>query len=176
MSGDVFEETEPWLNLPHNPVHIWPEVARIIFAFLFSCNGEWLAWISCSDAIHDATPRLAVKGSQIRPNRRFIHGFVFHARCQDFARKGFDLDKTDCSSIWLRHSDAEVESADTGAQGQNVKGTMIHKFKFLFCSQVRMSTRQGTHLEHVALTGFFDDWRWGRVPKKNLLALKNSCA
>ena len=175
MSGDVFEEAEPWAYLPHNPVHIWPEVARVVFTFLFSGNGEWLARISCSDAIHKATPWLAVKGSQIRPNRRFVQTFVFHARCQDFARKGFDLDKTDCSSIWLRHSDAEVESADTGAQGQNVKGMMIHKFKFLFCSQVRMSTRQGTHLEHVALTGFLMIGGGGAYPK-NLLALKNSCA
>jgi hypothetical protein len=63
MSGDVFEETEPWAYLPHNPVHIWPEVTRVVFAFLFSGNGEWLARISRSDAIHNATPWLAVKGS-----------------------------------------------------------------------------------------------------------------
>lgn len=35
-----------------------------------------------------------------------------------------------------------------------------------------MSTRQGTHLEHVALTGFFDDWRWGAYPKKSSGAKK----
>ena len=55
------------------------------------------------------------------------------------------------------------------------KGTMIHKLKFLFCSQVRMSTSQGTHPEHVDLTGFVMIGGGART-QKNLLALKNSCA
>lgn len=38
-----------------------------------------------------------------------------------------------------------------------------------------MSTRQGTHLEHVALTGFLMNGGGART-QKNLLALKNSCA
>lgn len=36
--------------------------------------------------------------------------------------KGFDLDKTDGASFWLRHAESKVESPDAGAQGQPVAG------------------------------------------------------
>jgi hypothetical protein len=126
MSTDVFEEAEWWVDFSNHAKHIWPEVSWVFASSLFSCNTKGLAGIARSDAIHNATPWFAVEGFKICPNRRRIQGVFCHARCQDGTGKGFDLDKTDGASIWLRHAESKVESPDAGAQGQNGKGTWIH--------------------------------------------------
>jgi hypothetical protein len=63
MSWDVFEEAQGWIDFSYHPKDIWPEVSRVFIAELFARNAKGLTWISCSDAIHEATPRLAIEGS-----------------------------------------------------------------------------------------------------------------
>ena len=80
------------------------------------------------DDIHDSTPRAAVEGSEICPNRCIIHGFLRrHARSQDRTGIGFVLNAADDASISERQIDAEIESPASGADGQNVDGTCTHK-------------------------------------------------
>ena len=63
-----------------------------------------------------ATPRLAVEGFEIAPNRRIIEGAVFDTRHQLFAGCRFVLHVTDRASAWKRQFEAEIDSADTGAE------------------------------------------------------------
>jgi hypothetical protein len=63
MSWDVFEEAQGRVNFSHHAKDIWPEVSRVFVAELLTCNAKGLAWIARSDAIHEATPRLAIEGS-----------------------------------------------------------------------------------------------------------------
>jgi hypothetical protein len=88
-----------------------------------SCLAEWLTGIASNDSIHKATPRAAVEGSEIRPNRRFIHGFIFHARSQDVGGVCFVLNAADDARSWERHADAGIELPDSGADGQDSRGT-----------------------------------------------------
>ena len=56
----------------------------VVFEFALAGERISLAWNCSSDAIHEATPWLAVEGSKISPDRRIIKGFVLHARDQNF--------------------------------------------------------------------------------------------
>jgi hypothetical protein len=126
MSGDVFEEDDPWLALGDDASDVGPEVPGVILASLLAGDGERLARVTRSKAIHNATPRAAVEGLEIRPNRRRVQASFFHARSQDVGGIGFDLHSTDEASSRHRHSNAEVESPGSGAERQDVEGTKSH--------------------------------------------------
>jgi hypothetical protein len=64
---DIFQKDESGTYLPHHSINFGPQVTRIVLASSFTGLAEWLAWVSGSDAIHSATPRSAVEGSEIRP-------------------------------------------------------------------------------------------------------------
>jgi hypothetical protein len=90
---------------------------RIVCSTTLAGEAERLARVAANDAIHDATPRLAVEGSQVRPDRRRSHGFVFHARCQDRGGECFAFNVADDASRSAKGKlNSEVESADAGTE------------------------------------------------------------
>lgn len=108
--SDILEEAECWLDFPNDASNVGPEMARVVNAALLSGDTEWLARVAANDAIHDATPRLAVEGSQVAPNRCVIQGFVLNARNQERGGICFSLNVTDGDSSASRQSDTEIES------------------------------------------------------------------
>lgn len=122
-SEDVFPEDPFGLDLSNDPAHLEEESASAPFKpCSLSGEREVLARASASDAIHDATPRLSVEGADIRENRRWVQGAVFHARRQDFAGEAFPLHMKDCASISNRSMDSEPESAAAGKKLRNIEG------------------------------------------------------
>lgn len=121
-SGDVLQEDEARSHLANDASDVGPEPPLVGGAAALAGGGEWLAGEARSDAIHDAAPRAAVEGSEIRPNRRVIQGFVRHARSQDRAGIGFVLNEADDASSWDRQPEAEVESPDSGAETKHSEG------------------------------------------------------
>ena len=85
MIGDVFQKHPFWPTLADDAGEVRPQVPGVVRALAPPGDGERLARIAANEAIHDATPRAAVEGSQIRPYRRVIQACLFHARRQDFA-------------------------------------------------------------------------------------------
>jgi hypothetical protein len=83
----------------------------VVGAALFPGDREGLAGESGSDEIHFATPREAIEGSQISPDRRVIQGTVFNTRRQDFAGSGFVFHEADNVSPWQSQPDSEVKSS-----------------------------------------------------------------
>ena len=69
VAGDVLAEDDGGLALGDDAGDVGPEVALVIDAELVSSDRERLARVSRSDAIHDATPRSSVEGSQVTPER-----------------------------------------------------------------------------------------------------------
>jgi hypothetical protein len=122
MSADIFKEADWWFNFADESFNFWPEMSWVFFSKFFYCDTKWLAWISSSEAIHFATPRLAIEGSKICPNRCLIQDFVLHARFKDGTRKGFVLDVTDCSRFWNSQFESKLNSADSATQGHNSEG------------------------------------------------------
>ena len=67
MVGDVLDEDERRLGLSDDTGDLRPEVARVSSAAQAACGGERLAGVARNDEIHDAAPREALEGSEIRP-------------------------------------------------------------------------------------------------------------
>lgn len=117
MPADVFKETQCGFNLSNDSSDRRPKVARIVLPSAATGEAERLARVSASDAIHNSTPRAAVEGSQVAPDRCRSHGFLFHATRQDAGRESFPLNVTDdarasaCCKL-----NSEVEPADSGAE------------------------------------------------------------
>ncbi len=84
VTRNVFEKAECRAYLANNSGDVRPKVPLVIAAAPPSCHAEWLARVTANDAIHQATPRAAVEGSDIRPNRRRIQPSRFHAVDQRF--------------------------------------------------------------------------------------------
>ena len=125
MVGDILEEALPWPDLFDDSSDRWPEVTRIIGSTPSSGDTEWLARVAASDAIHDSTPWLAIEGLKIRPDRRFSHGLVLHARRQLLTAVGFDLSNADRASISDCQLESEFESIDSGAEAEYVEGSEL---------------------------------------------------
>ena len=117
VASDVFEENKSGLTLSDDAGNLRPEMTGIIRPTTFTGLAEGWARVACNDAIHDSTPRAAIEGSKIRPNRRVIQGFFLHAAIQERAVVAFPLNAADDSSRRDRHSQAEVESPASGAEG-----------------------------------------------------------
>jgi hypothetical protein len=69
VARDVFEEHHGSSHLAQDTGNLWPQVARVVRSQSLAGEAEWLARITCRDDIHDATPRSAIEGCEIVPNR-----------------------------------------------------------------------------------------------------------
>jgi hypothetical protein len=114
MVADVLEEAESGQDLRDDAPDAGPEVPRVALAAPPPCPGEGLAGVAASDAIHLATPRPAVEGLNVRPDRGLIQGFLCHAADKDCGRKGFPLDITNAPGCRIGELDAELKPADPG--------------------------------------------------------------
>ena len=72
--GDILEEYEGRSRPRDDAGDMRPEVARVVRAAAFARDGERLARIARSDDVHRASPRAAVEGGNVVPDRRAIPG------------------------------------------------------------------------------------------------------
>jgi hypothetical protein len=119
VARDVLEETASGLYFVDDSPDGRPEVPRVVFSASFACQREGLARVARSEAIHEATPRAAVEGSYVRPDRSRMKGFVFHAADKDRGRIGFPLHITNASGRGFGEADSEFKPGDAGAEGEN---------------------------------------------------------
>jgi len=122
--GDVLDEDERRRHLTHDASKMTPE-ARTSAGKSSSLPGvgDVLAREAASDEIHDATPRAAVEGGDIRPHRCRIQASFFHLRDQSGAGESFPLHVADDASAWSCQLDAAVEASTAGEEGEDVPGT-----------------------------------------------------
>lgn len=88
-SGDVLEEYKFGFHFSDNPGNVRPHVTLVVRPFAAPGEAEGLAGVPRNDKIHDSTPRAAVEGRQIVPQRRAIQGLVFHTRDENGRRVAF---------------------------------------------------------------------------------------
>jgi len=72
VSAHVLEEAPSWLTLSDDSRDRGPEVAGVLGAEPLAGNRKRLAGIASNDSSHSATPRSAVEGVQISPDRRVM--------------------------------------------------------------------------------------------------------
>jgi hypothetical protein len=128
MAGHVLEKAEAGADFIDDSRDVGPEVSRVFLAEHLSGVGEWLARVSASDEIHFATPRTAVEGFKVRPNRSLIQGSFLHAANNCRRRIRFPLHVTDGFCPRQGHSDADIEAAHSRAEGDGrySRGTYSH--------------------------------------------------
>jgi len=121
VAEHVFEEDPFGADFADDARDVRPEVARVFRAAAPSRRGEGLAGIAGSEDMNAAAPRAAVEGLNIVPDRRAIHGFVFHTRDESGRSVGFPLDETNSAVSGFCDMDAELQAAISGAEGNPVE-------------------------------------------------------
>tara|TARA_Y100000310_G_scaffold102168_1_gene100383 strand:- start:1583 stop:2029 length:447 start_codon:yes stop_codon:yes gene_type:complete len=110
----VLKEAKSWSDLSDDSGEVRPEVPWVVGASSPAGRAERLARVAASDAIHKSTPRLAVEGSNIIPDRRFIQEAIFHTRDQNRGCNGFSLDVADGAGGGHCETDSQLQPADSG--------------------------------------------------------------
>lgn len=127
VASDVLKEHDAGLRFRNDASDVGPKVARIVRSTAQAGVAERLARVAANDAIHDSTPRAAIEGSEVRPHRERTHARFFHAARHDFEAVGVPLNATDDASRSAKSElNPEVESADAGAEGEDIEGGRIH--------------------------------------------------
>lgn len=116
MMGDVLQEHERRLALTDDAGDVRPEMARVLGAPPPSGDRERLARIARKHDVHRATPRAAVEGGKVVPERSRIQGRVFHPGHEDGRGIGFPLDVTHSAISVDGNMQAEVKPASAGAE------------------------------------------------------------
>ena len=113
-SGHVLAKDDGGSYLIDDAGEVVPKPALAIGSGAPAGDGHFLARVARSDDIHDATPRSAIEGDKVVPDRSRIQGRVRHPRHERRRGVGFPLDVTHSSISWLSDVNAEVESASAG--------------------------------------------------------------
>lgn len=121
MAFDVFEEAPFGIEFTDDAFDLRPKVSGIIFTAASAGKAEGLAGISSSEDMNFATPRLAVEGCNVTPERRLIQGLVFHPCHKSGRSEGFPFDVTNSSISGFCDVKAKFESADTGAECDTIE-------------------------------------------------------
>jgi len=115
VSSDVLEECEGGGDLLEDSPDLGPEVALVVCALSLPGCTERLAWVPANDEIHRSTPRAAVEGSEIVPDRSAIQLRFFHPGHEDGRGERVPLDVAHGSTP---SGQTEIEAADAGAERQ----------------------------------------------------------
>jgi len=67
--SDVLQQDVSGSHVTNDPCDVRPEPSVIVNTLSSSGSGEWLAGEPGSDDIHSSTPRVAVEGDKVIPDR-----------------------------------------------------------------------------------------------------------
>lgn len=121
-SGTVFHEDVARSNLANDTGNIRPEPPVVFNAQPLAGGAEGLARESRSDAVHCSTPRSAIEGGKVVPDRSFFQGRVRHPRHEDGRGIAVPFDCTHKSGAWHGELESELEASDSGAEGKHAEG------------------------------------------------------
>jgi len=125
MAFDVFAEDPFGLDFSDDAGDIGPEMPGIVDAPSFAGTAERLAGIAGRDDMNAATPRLAVKGFEIVPNKRCAQGRVFHPRHESGRSVSFPLDISHSPISGLGDMQSEVEAGVAGTERDSTQFTRV---------------------------------------------------
>ena len=115
-SGDVLQEHVARSHVSNDPGNVWPDPSLIIDTSLLPGGGEWLAREAGSDEIHASTPRCAIEGCEVVPNRRLIQGRLAHPGHECGRCVAVPLNVSHSSGGDSGESRDELKQSDAGAE------------------------------------------------------------
>lgn len=116
MIADVFEEDEGGGGLLDDSEDVRPEMPEVVLPLSASGHGERLARVARKEVIHDSTPRSAIEGCKVTPDRRASQGAFSHARDQDPGRECFVFHEANCSSLSHGETESKIKASDASAE------------------------------------------------------------
>lgn len=122
-SGDVLQEDESRSHVTDDPSNGRPEPPVIVNSTASTGIGERLARESRSDDVHASTPRCAIEGREIVPDRRLIQSRLAHPRHENGRCVAVPLDTSHGSYVEACGSESDLESAVSITQ---TEGTYSH--------------------------------------------------
>lgn len=127
-SGHVLQDDVSGSHVSDDSSDIGPYPPFVVESAPLAGGAERLAGETGSDDIHSSTPRSAVEGAQIVPDRRLIQGRLFHPCHESGRRVGVPLNVTHSSGGDSGESRDELEQSDAGAEveGGGRFGTCSH--------------------------------------------------
>lgn len=114
----ILQEHEARDHLTDDSVDVRPEPTVIFQSSSKTGITERLAWKAGSDDIHLSTPRTAVEGFEVRPDRSLIQGLVFHPRHEYGRCVGFPLNVSHGSALHSGELESKLEASIAGAEVQ----------------------------------------------------------
>jgi hypothetical protein len=112
---DILDEDQGRASLSDDACEVTDEVAGVIPSSASTCDAVRLARDARSDEIQHSTPRAAVEGCHVRPDRRRIQPPLVHRRSQVRHGVAFPLDVHDDSRICARESESKGDAVVSGA-------------------------------------------------------------
>ena len=126
-AAHVLKEGESSPALAKDSEAVVPEVTFVVGSEPPPGDAVGLTREAANDEIHDATPRAAVEGSEVSPNRRLVQGTVRHTRDQDRGGSDFPLHVADDASAVSNQSHGFAVVAAAGAEFEDPEiGTYSH--------------------------------------------------
>lgn len=113
--GDVLQQDESGSQVSDDGCDGWPEPALIVSSTLLPSRAERLARETGSDEIHSATPRAAVEGGEVIPDRSLIQTRLRHPLHENGRCVGVPLNVSH-GSYPCHGSEGELESSVAGAE------------------------------------------------------------
>jgi hypothetical protein len=131
MTGDVLEKDEGRSTFSDDSEHLGPKVSCVGGSALLAGNAERLAWVARSDAIHCATPRSAIEGVKVIPDRCLRYVALLHTLCEKGRAVCVPLDSANNSCVGCRNLNSDIETSEACAERQYA-GRYNHKVTSLF--------------------------------------------
>jgi len=114
--GDVLQHDELRSYVSDDPPGHRPEMPFVVKSTTSTGNGERLARETGSDEIHSSTPRCAVEGCEIVPDRSEIQPLLCHPRHDSGRRVGVPLNVSHGDGVDSGVAESEFEPSVTGAE------------------------------------------------------------
>jgi len=114
MGADVLEEAPLGVDFGADAAEVGPQPAGVGGAEALAGAAFALARVASRDDIHEATPRAAVEGGNIVPDRSAIQGRVFHPGHESGRSVCFPLDVTHSSIPGPCDVESEFETSGAG--------------------------------------------------------------
>jgi len=112
---DVLQRDDSRSHLANHAGDGGPEPTGIVLGSALPGVADWLAREARRDEIHNATPRLAIEGREIIPDRSAIHGRVLHPRHENGRGESVPLNETHATGPGDGELDSKLKSSDAGA-------------------------------------------------------------
>ena len=121
----VLHENESRSHFANDPSELEPKAGTVPAADPLASAGaaDVLARESARDVIHDATPRAAVEGGNVAPDRSRSQGLLFHPGHERGRGVGFPLDVTNRPGAGKGELDGDAEHPGAGEELDPMPGT-----------------------------------------------------